>query len=1092
MDVGVSTLPAAGAEAQVDSELALRMQILGPLRLWRGGVELDTGPRQQAYLLALLLAHQGLPISKSELVDLIWGDNAPDSAVNVIHKYVGALRRLLEPSLFNRGNSSYLVRRADSYLCTAGVGTLDLATFRDLVGSAQGALGRERHEEAFDRYEDALRLWHGSAGDGLVHGPEALPVFAGLNEEFFGACTDAADLALSIARPERVLAPLRLAAAMGPLHEPVQTSLVITLAAAGRQAEALSVYQTVRTRLAEELGIDPGTALQLAHQRVLRQEVAPSAGLRGTTPAGADPAAADFVPLSLPGADSLVGRSAELAVLRDAVERAVSGGSGVVVVEGEPGVGKSRLLEEAARDADEQGCLVVWGRCADGDGAPSMWPWLQIIRAILDGLPAKEQERWRAGGIGRLLEPHDDVLTGQVVPGGNGQFRLFETVLDLFSDVAAQRTVLVVVDDLQWADVASLQLFAHVASRRPAGTLVLGALRDNAWTSGSHLGRTLAAVSRSSGHRRLRLGPLGSHDVAELVRRETGQTLGPDAARTVHARTAGNPFFVQELARLLVGKDQLIGDAAWRAGVPTSVRDVVRDRMAGLDSATTPLLEIAALIGRDVNLNLLASVAEIDVATCLARLEPVEALGLVTPTPGDPCSVRFVHDLVRESIFETTSPRHATRLHLRVADALEQTVPDGESVPERVAHHLWAAGPLAEPARTADALVRSSRRAAAKSALEAAEQQLRLAAQVSRTAGMAEVELAALLELTAVIGMSSMYAGAELELLERAEQLARTLGREVEAAGILYSRWASYAQGLRLDRTGPLARQLLKLGETSPYPIVQTYGLQAWGIHQWDIGNIGEAFRYLSRSEQTLLADWVSREENPVQYDLQLLMTGMQAETTVLHGRVAEGLALLGRLENAGDDRYTVTVWATMSARIAALLGDPVMALDAADRGLAVDSDFSYVFLGTYQRLARCWARAVTDPADAAEAVEEAERLIEAKLCHPVRSCVSTWYALLGEMRLAAGDVQRAAADLDRADHYLRTYGQRYAEGLLLLLRARLLRAQGQPDATVRAAAQEARRVAMEQEAHLFVQRSDAFLAQLDGPPAARDGIAPR
>ncbi|MFI9485861.1 ATP-binding protein [Promicromonospora sp. NPDC052451] len=1061
---------------------ALRIQILGPLRLWRGQTELDTGPRQQAYLLALLAAHPGLPVSKSELVDLIWGDAAPDSALNVIHKYVGVLRRLLEPTLPSRGQSSYLVRRGGSYLCTAGSGTLDLATFRDLVASAQSDSGDGRPEDALDAFERALRLWHGSAGDGLALRPDAVPVFAGLNNEFFGACTAAADLAVAVGQPERVLAPLRLAASMGPLHEPVHASLITILGAAGQQAEALSVYQSVRTRLVEELGIDPGPLLELAHQQVLRQDL--PAG-HPTSPDHAPPARAELVPPLRPVDVEPVGRAVELTALRDTVSRVAGGATGLVVLEGEPGVGKTRLLEQVAGEAGAKGCLVAWGRSADREGAPSMWPWLQTVRAILEDLPEAEQRPWLTGALGELLEPHDAAPAGRLLPGGSGQFRLFENVVALFSQVSARRPVIVVLDDLQWADTASLHLFAHLATRMPSSSAILAAVRDHAPVHDPHLARALATASRSSAHRRLRLGPLGVDDVAELVRREIGRPLDPQAVRTLHTRTAGNPFFVREVARLL-GDDQPVGKPRWREGVPTSVRDVVRDRLTDLDADATVLLETAALIGRDVDLNLLARVADLDLGTCMTRLEPAEALSLLTPTPSDPCSVRFVHDLVRESISEAISPRHATRLHLRVADALEHMAADGEVVPERVAHHLWAAGPLAEPGRTADALVRSGRRAAARSALEAAEQQLRLAAQVSRSAGLTEAELAALTELTAVIGMRSMYAGAERGLLERAEHLARTLGREVEAAGILYSRWASFAQGIHLDQTGPLARQLLMLGESSDYPIVRTYGLQAWGIHQWDIGNIGEAFRYLSRSEETLRADWVGREENPVQYDLQLLMTGLHAETTVLHGNREQGLALLDRLETAGPDPYTVTVWATMSARIAVLIGDPVMALDAAERGITADPDYSYAFLGTYQRLARCWARAVaaTEPAAAAGAAEEAERIIETRLCNPVRSCVSTWYGLLAEMLLAAGDVRGAAEALDRADHYLHDYGQRYAEGLLLLLRARLLRAEGKPAGKVRAAVLRARDVALAQEAYLFVQRADDLLARWDSTAA--------
>ncbi|MBL0888223.1 ATP-binding protein [Myceligenerans indicum] len=1081
MEVATTTsLVLTGARTGSSRDAALRLQILGPLRLWRGGEELDAGPRQQAYLLALLLARAGVPVSKAELVELIWGDSAPASAVNVIHKYVGALRRLLEPELPARGTSTYLVGRSSGYLCAADAATLDLVAFRQLWVAGREAKRRDRPEEALDHYSRALELWQGRAGDGLAVGPEAVPVFAGLDAEFLDAGTAAAELAVAAGTPERVLAPLQLAASIGPLHEPVQAALVSVLGAAGRQAEALSVFRAVRERLVDELGIDPGAVLERAHERVLRQSAAPvtvagSAAGTGSPREGGAPAPAR-------SGEDLVGRVADLTVLRDALERTSQGGTELVVVEGEPGVGKTRLMEEVAGDAAGRGALVAWGRCTDGEGTPSMWPWAQVVGAVLEGLSLPEREAWRADGIGDFLEPRDGALTAQVLPGGNGQFRLFERIVGLIGHVSARRPVLLVVDDLHWADTASLGMFSHLAEARPPGLLLLGALRDRAPAPGSELGRTLARAGRTPSHRRLRVGPLGAPDVAELVRRELGRTPDTDTVRTIHARTSGNPFFVRELSRLLATASPALGRLAARSGVPSTVRDVVRDRMAGLGQESRNLLEIAALIGREVDLGLLARVADVGGGTCLAGVEPAETLGFLVPVRGNPYAVRFVHDLVRESVSEATPPRHASRLHLRVADALEEDAAAGESAPEQIAHHLWAAGPLAEPSRTVRALLRSGRRAAAKSALEASEQDLRLAVQVARSAGLAERELAALSELIAVIGMRSMYAGAEVELLERAELVARSLGRDAEAAGFLYSRWAAYAQGIDLKQTGRLARRLLTTGESSPHPIVRTYGLHAWGIHQWDLGNIGEAFRYLSRSEETLLADAAGRDDNPVQFDLQLLMTGLLAETTALHGDVPGAQVLLDRLEAAGTDHYTVTVWATMSTRIAVIVGDPQAAMEAAERGIAVDPDFSYVFLGTYQRLARCWGRALTgtDPAGAAE---QAERIIEKNLLDPVRSCVSTWYALLGDMHLAAGDVPRAATAMDRADHCLRAYGQRYSQGLLLLLRARLRQAQGRPAAAVREAVQLARRVSAHQQAHLFVQRADAFLQELDEDP---------
>ncbi len=1025
------------------SEGSPRVQILGPLRVWHDGAECDTGPRQQAYLLALLAARAGRLVPVSELVDLIWGDEAPATAVNIIHKYIGVLRRLLEPSLPPRGVGAYLFRRNQGYLFEPGPPMLDLADFRDRVRSAAAM---SRPEVALARYVEALALWKGPAGDGLAHSPDAAPIFDGLNAEFFAACVAAADLAVLLDRPEQVRPALELAAAMAPLHEPVQAALISVLGAAGRQADALAAFGAVRTRLAEELGVAPGPELREAHRRVLAQTVPPAAG---------------------PRTEGLIGREEELDVLRQVVPPGT--GAALVLVEGEPGVGKTRLLEEAAAEAERAGALVVRGTCVEGEGTPSMWPWVRAIGVVLHSMSRPARERWLAGEIGRLVEPRDDVDIARVLPDSGARFRLFERVVAVVGEAAARRPVILIIDDLHWADAASLQMFAHLATRLPPGTAILGAFRDRAPEPGPELSRMLAAVSRAPGHRRLRLGPLGVAEVTELIRRETGKVPGVAAARAIHARTAGNPFFVRELSRLLTDGGSNSDDA----GVPSTVLDVVRDRMTGLDGEARDLLRIAGLIGREGSVGLLAAVAGLDAEACLERLGPARALGLVELAPHDPFTFRFAHDLVRESVVATTPAHLINRMHLRVADALERTDPHAEAFAERHAYHLWQAGPLADPARSASALIQAGRRATAKAAVEAAEGQFRLAVRLARTAGQPELELSALALLTAVVGMRAMYVSATFDLLERAEHLARTLGREREAADFLYSRWAARAQGLELDLSGPLARRLLDQGAASTDPIIRGYGLHAWGIHQWAVGNIGEAFRHLSCSGR----DLVTRAEHPLRHDLQLLIAGMLAETTALHGDVGTARALVDELEAAaGDDAYVTTIWATFATRIAALIGDPGWALRAAQRGIAADPEFSFAFLGTYQRLGRCWALAMTGN-DPDRAAAEARQLIDTMLLDPPRACVATWHALFAEMRLSAGALDEAEAALDRAAELLDTYGQRYAEGLILLLRARILRARGAPADVVRAAALRARTLAVAREAHLFARRADEFLA---------------
>ncbi|MET8520801.1 BREX system ATP-binding domain-containing protein [Nocardioides sp. NPDC004968] len=1080
----------------------LRVQILGPLRVWRRGVEVEAGPRQQAYLLALLLARQDQPLSKAELIQLIWGERAPDSALNVIHKYVGALRRVLEPDLPAGSTSTLIMRRGSSYVCALGSESLDLADFRALVASAQAQLSRGDERRALDLLVDALSLWRGPSGEGLSHTAAAIPIFAGVDEEFFAACVEAADVAIRLGRPDAVLVAVQLAATIAPLNEPVQAGLISLLGAAGRQAEALSVYAAVRTRLADELGIDPGAAIELAQARVLRQELMPainddsrtpslaaipvppqslapprtasghvthrSAPERITTAQSDEDVDTDDSPLAP------IGRDDELATLHAVLRRTAKGAPGFVVIEGEPGSGKTYLLEHVAAEASHAQFSVAWGRCLDGAGAPPMWPWVEIVRSVVDALPVSQRDEVN-GDLLRLIEPAEDPLHEQLRHGASGQFRLFEQVVELLADVARNRPIVLMLDDLQWADVATLHLLGHLATRLPRRVALVAARRDRAPDHGSEHARVLALASRTAGHRRIFLGPLDLNSVAALVHRDVGEAIGKQSAQTIHARTAGNPFFVRELARMLAESQGVRASDTVRPAVPLTVRDVVCDRLVGLDESTRDLLGIASLIGREINFSLLAHVADVDVVTCLAQLEAVQALGLLAPTPGDPRSIRFVHDLVREAVAETVPSTRAAHLHLRVANALELIAPDGE--PEMVAHHLWIAGPLADPRRTINAVLRSARRAAERSALEAAEQQLRMAAGVARRSGLAECELLVLAQLTAVIGMRSMYAGAEASLLERAEDLARSLGRELEATGFLYSRWATHAQGIELDRSAPLARRLLQQGEASANPVIQAYGLQAWGIHQWDVGHIGEAFRYLRRSEAALLA--TATEEDPLRRDLRLLMLGLLAEVSALHGDVPDAMEILAQIEAGGTDAYAVTVWATMCVRVAVITGNVALAISGADRGIAVDPDFSFVFMGTYTRLAQCWAQALTGP-DPAAAAEKAERLIAANLLNPVRSCVSTWHGLLAQMWIAAGDLEQAEAALDRADYYLRTYGQRYGESLILLIRAELLKAQRAPRAIIRDAAEAARRTAAEQEAHLLEARAREFFADLN------------
>ena len=1073
---------AEGMSAPGDGNPRLALQILGATRVWRDGVEVDPGPRQQVYLLTLLLARAGGPVSTSQLIDQIWGDEMPRSAMNIVQKYVGALRRVLEPALSTRAAGSYIHRHSSGYRFDPGNISLDLAEFRELRDRARAAVAGQRAEDAVAAYEQALGKWHGPAGDGLIPEANAVPLFASVNGELFEACLEAARVAVPLGKAKGILQPLRLATWIAPYDETLQAALMIALAAAGQQSEALSVFDTVRTRLADELGVDPGQTLLEAHQQVLVRTgttspsrslerlpdlpVSVEADLGGTGDTDRPTRARQPV--------RLVGRKAELTLLRHAVDSAAFSRPQVVLVEGPPGVGKSRLLHEVVEGARDQGAFTAWGRCPDGDGAPALGPWIQIVRTMMSAVPVDQVERWMTSELGALLNQSGDVSPTR--PDPRRQSRLYEQVISLAATVAAKQPVVVVVDDLHWADRTSRHLFEHLARSLPARCMLAGALRGHAPAPDKELQHLLAVLARQDGHRRIVLGPLEPTDVAELVRREIGQTPTPGVARSIQARTEGNPFFVVELARFLADNGDLTNARAAQAAVPATVRDIVRDRMSQLDDEERRLIEVAALMGHDIDVRLLSRAAGLDPSLCLKYLEVLQAHDLLHPPSDAGRDWRFAHDLVRESVVRSAPISDTSRLHLQAAHALESVALHNETRAEALAHHLLAAGPLADPARTAEALVVAGRIAARRSAYDVAEKDLDSAAVVARSAGLAEIELTALTELTAVAGIHSGFVGTTMDHLDRAESIARSLRREREATGFLFSRFLADAQGLRVQAAGRLARRLLDNGRQSADPVVQASGHHAWGVYQWSSGNVGRAYRSLSRTAALIRAE---RDAEPLRFRLQMLTPVMLALNTALHGDLATARAEFADIEvAAGNDPYAISIWGSFSVTAAAAAGDHDWALHAAETAIALDPDFAFSFSGTYIRLARLWALAMSG-ADPATSGTEVDQIIQASLVDPPRSNLATWYALLAEIRLADGNAPAAAAALDKAETFISAYGERYAEGLVLLMRARTLHLQGHATETVRAAAQQALTLSTTREAHLFATRAETFLGEL-------------
>jgi DNA-binding SARP family transcriptional activator len=308
----------------------LEFSLLGPLTVRRGGTPVDLGARQQRLMLALLLSAGGTLIGMTELIDLLWGQEAPPSAANVVHRNIGVLRRTLEPGLPTRSPGRFLIRQVSGYQLRVDESTLDLLEFRRLAGSARGHAEAGEDSQAVQLFLRGLRLWRGRCAAGLEPVPATHPAFAAVEAERTRAVRDAADAATRSGRPTAVLPALRTAAELHPLDEALQSRLLLALAADGQPAAAVTLFQQLRRRLDDELGIDPGAELRAAYEQVAgRRSAAGPPGPALPTPAQLPPDLSHFS-----GREALLDRMTGLA--------------GVLTVDGMPGVGKTALAVHLA------------------------------------------------------------------------------------------------------------------------------------------------------------------------------------------------------------------------------------------------------------------------------------------------------------------------------------------------------------------------------------------------------------------------------------------------------------------------------------------------------------------------------------------------------------------------------------------------------------------------------------------------------------------------------------------------------------------------------------------------------------------------
>lgn len=374
---------------------------------------------------------------------------------------------------------------------------------------------------------------------------------------------------------------------------------------------------------------------------------------------------------------TIVGRAIELAQLTDALDSAQSGRGQIVLIGGEPGIGKTRLLEEAIRYAQDRDSLVISVRNYEDFGAPAYWPWIQAVKSVRD-----------ESGASEVL---DDLQDGSQVDSQHSpnvaRFRLFDSTTLLFKSVAKKRLIVLTLDDLQWADSSSLRLLqffgGEIANSR---ILVAGTFRDVHQSGMSPLTRTVADLNRERHCIRLSLPGLDDDQIATLMNQQIGKRLPERDVRKFAERTNGNPFFVEEIAQAVTRG----GDVS---ELPPGLRDMILSRVAKLSKSCQELLKTASVVGTEFSSELLDGLFKnASVDDLFDQLDEAAAAGLIvnTETPG---RFRFKHDLVRETLVGEISSGWRTKLHARIATELDSSTADAADL----AYHFRMARPILGP-----------------------------------------------------------------------------------------------------------------------------------------------------------------------------------------------------------------------------------------------------------------------------------------------------------------------------------------------------------------------------------------------------------
>jgi DNA-binding SARP family transcriptional activator len=711
------TLPTPAAPSVSEGT---RVQLCGRLSVELGGDERTSALRgkQVPLLFAYLVFNRHRPVGREELIGALWPDQAPRSQDAALRTLLSRLRSAM--------GATVLAGRDELVLELPEPVWVDVEAAAAHVESALEAIRRRDARQAWALAQVPLNI----AGRGLLPGAQATWLESRRRElddlrlqalEIIGR----AGMGLGSAQLGSVKRAAQSLIEAEPYRESGYVLLMEALEAQGNVAEALRIFERLRALLRDELGITPSPDAIAAHARLVRPGQAPAE--RRLAVDGAHHGEARVpVPAEL-GAQAgatMLGRETELAELerwmRGAAEKADARGERLMLLSGDPGVGKTRLLAEVAGRAHAAGTLVLAGRATDDSLVPFQ-PFLEALGGYVETVSLAELRvvASRTGSELSRLIPELRRRLPELPPPEDGdseteRYRLFEAVVDLLRELSASAPVLIVLDDLHSADRPTLMLLRHLARASRSGSVsILGAYRaTDRWREG--FGAALAGLRQQRVLRQLDIDGLPEREAQRLVSLRLGRPPSAEFSRALYQETEGNPFFIEEIVRHLTDAGIEAHTAGahelHEIGLPDDVREVISRRLDRLSEDTVETMRVASVIGRDFGALLLERVLGLDEERFLASLEESLDAKLVCEHPSIPDRYSFAHALIRETLYGSMSTERRARLHRRVGLALEGD--DSEAHTHELALHFTRAAQAQDAERAIRYAVRAGEQAA--------------------------------------------------------------------------------------------------------------------------------------------------------------------------------------------------------------------------------------------------------------------------------------------------------------------------------------------------------------------------------------------